>query len=148
MTFDLTQPAQWDALGAAWRVAHSNWLAALDLFSEREREAQAQSGGAPGDAPTREAMLDRLAQNEAIAARVGVPEADAAQAAASDLDEDLIQTALSAPAPTLAAFMLKCDMLAGADEWSAFDRETWPLFLADVRRFVFLQTVNQEDARQ
>ena len=64
------------------------------------------------------------------------------------MDEELIQTALNARAPTLAAFMLKVEMVSDPSEWNAFDSDSWPLFLADVRRFVFLQTVNQEDAPQ
>lgn len=138
MIFNLQTAAGWDALGAAWRVAYSNAEQACEVHSERERSALAEAAG-----------IDVQAAREAIAARHGVLEADELQCALLDTEDALLDEALSHRAPTLAAFMLKLDMVSAGDNWgfNKFDQETWPLFLADVRRFALLKTLNKE-ARQ
>jgi len=150
--FNLQTAAGWDALGAAWRVAASNVDAACDLHSERERSAHAEARaiGAPGDADTFEARRARSVAIEAIKARHGEPEADELQRAMLEVEGALMDEALSHRAPTLAAFMLKLDMVSARDNWgfNNFDPETWPLFLADVRRFALLKTTQKKEARQ
>ena len=150
--FNLQTAAGWDALGAAWRVAASNAEAACELHSERERSAAIDSEaiGAPGDADTFKEQQARREAIDAIKARHGEPEADALQGAALDVESALMDEALSHRSPTLAAFMLKVDMLSRGDDWgfNTFEPETWRLFLADVRRFAFLKTINKKEARQ
>lgn len=152
VTFNLQTAGGWDALGAAWRVAASNVDAACEIHSEREQSAhdEAQAIGGPGDADTFEAQRARNAAIDAIKARHGVPDADELQRAALDVEGALMGEALSHRAPTLAAFMLKLDMVSARDNWgfNNFDQDTWPLFLADVRRFALLKTSQKKEARQ
>lgn len=68
--------------------------------------------------------------------------------ATGDLDADLVYAALSTPAPTLSAFMLKLEVLAAPGEWNAFDNDTWPIFLADMRRFACLKAISKKGGRQ
>lgn len=152
VTFNLQTAGGWDALGAAWRVAASNVDAACEIHSEREQRAleEAEAIGAPCDADTFEAQKARRDAIKAIEARHGVPEADELQSAALDVEGALMDEALSHRAPTLAAFMLKLDMVGARDNWgfNNFDQDTWPLFLADVRRFALLKTTQNKEARQ
>jgi hypothetical protein len=41
-------------------------------------------------------------------------------------------------------------MVSARDNWgfNNFDTDTWPLFLADVRRFALLKTTQKKEARQ
>jgi hypothetical protein len=147
--FNLQTAAGWEALGAAWRVAVSNNEAALEIFSDRERAAyeEIETIGPAGDALDFEAQRKRSALVDAIKARHGVPEAEALQSAASDVEHTLEGAALDARAPTLAAFILKLDMVSDPHGWNSFDEQTWPLFLADVRRFAYLKTISKKEAR-
>jgi len=138
--FNLQTAAGWDALGAAWRVALSHRDAAIDEFDAAEARAHADPGHKnPSDAPTHEASLAVHAANEAIEALHGVPIAEGLQDAASDTEGALVDEALGTRAPTLTAFMLKLDMVSDAWGFNDFDAETWPLFVADVRRFAMLK---------
>lgn len=136
--FDLSEPDAWDEIGAAWRAAFARTIAACDAHTACEAKAQALYAGSPDKAEPREAMLARLERNKRIDAECGVPEAQERMEAASDLEHDLVRMALGAPAPTLAAFLLKLDILAAdPSDTDAFsgDRDAWAVFLADARRF-------------
>lgn len=145
LPFDLSTPEGWQALGRAYQIAHAADSAALDAFSQAERDAAADPDARPvAPNETHSDARARIAHNDTIRARHGVDAANARQSETSDRRFELVWAALQTRAPDRAALALKLDMISDEGGWNDFDGSTWLLFVADLRRLCGLSLEPQQ----
>lgn len=115
--FDLTTTEGWEALHAAWCVARREQDEVLEALDELDEKLFAA-------APAERSALDVRPEYLRVKQREGE---------ASDAVAHLENVALNAPAPNSASLALKLSIFGSPDDWNAFDGETWPVLLEDVR---------------
>jgi len=149
MEFDLEMPSDWRRLGAAFRVAHAQEVAAIEAQCAIETAAHADAEHLNPSEPgiDRDESMRRSARNREVEARYGLPAADQRVSELGELPDALLAAALCAPAPDRAALGIKLELISDPHGWNDLDSESWLLLLDDLRRVCGLtihKTRNQQ----